>query len=405
MAATMTTVWPVLTAVLLTETVELRLLHAADVAPTKVVAAESHSFQQEHEHARRGRRIEQGRTMRISRPSNKQRLLDALNHRFTGEVPFLECYVADNIVDRVMGRPMGGKHMLQLEVADYVEFLQRAGMDAAYLYKGWFLGRRNKIDENGRVHYIDGTIKSRADFDQIVPPSLDPVRRYIEGFLEASCNTELGCIFSPDESCSMAFTAIGMTDYMLALHDEPDLIEEFMDRVEQYTLPLVEMAVEYPIDAIMMTSALCSKDGPMFSQEMHERFIFPRVQKVLDIIQPHKIPIIYHVDGDGSAFLDRLLEMRAAGLHPIEPNIKRFDILDLKRNYGDKLCLWGNIDVAGVLSCGTPDQVRQKTLEHLERLSPGGGYICGSSHDMGENVPFENFKAMAETVCSYISRG
>ncbi len=340
--------------------------------------------------------------MNVSRPSNKQRMLDALNHRFTGEVPFIEIYVADNIVDRVMGRPMGGKHMLQLDVPDYVEFLQRTSMDAAYLYKGWFLGRRNKIDENGRVQYIDGTIKSRADFDRIVPPSLDPVRCYIEDFLETSRNTEIGCIFSPDEPYAIARTAIGMTDYMMALHDDTGFIEEFMDRVEQYTLPLVEMAVEYPIDAIMMTSALCSKDGPMFSREMHEQFVFPRVQKILDIIQPHNIPIIQHVDGDASAFVDRLLEIGTTGLHPIEPNIERFDIFDLKKNYGDKLCLWGNIDVSGVLSRGTPDQVREQTLEHLKRLSPGGGYICGSSHDIGENIPFENFKALAETICSYV---
>jgi len=334
------------------------------------------------------------------RAGDRQRLLDALAHRFSGEVPFVEYYVAETIVDRVMGTSRG-KHMLQLDAADLVEFLRRTSMDAGYVCGGWFLGRRNKVDEHGRVHYIDGTIKSRADFDQIQPPSFDPVRRRIEGFLEQARDTHLGCTFAPDMATSLAFTAIGPNDFLRAVYDDPAFLDEFMDRVEEYTLPLAECALAYPVDAVLVTGPMCCKDGPIISPEMHERFIFPRLQKVLDIIRPRGVPVILHSDGDNSAFMDWIVERGLAGLHPIEPCSDRFDIFELKRRYGDRICLCGNIDVGRVLSRGTPDQVRRNTLEHLERLSPGGGYVCGSSHDITENIPYENFRAMAETICSY----
>ena len=61
--------------------------------------------------------------MRISRSGSKHRLLDALNLRFTGEVSFLEIYVAENIVDHVMGRSMDGRHMLQLDAVDILSSL------------------------------------------------------------------------------------------------------------------------------------------------------------------------------------------------------------------------------------------------------------------------------------------
>ena len=121
----------------------------------------------------------------VDRVGNKQRLRDVYACRFSPEVLFLECYVAEKIVNSVMGRNVG-THMLKLGPKDYVEFLQRAGMDAAYLYEGWFLGRKNKIDAKGQTHYIDGTIKSRNDFDQIIPPPLARVERRIESFLEAA---------------------------------------------------------------------------------------------------------------------------------------------------------------------------------------------------------------------------
>jgi len=54
---------------------------------------------------------------------------------------------------------------------------------------------------------------------------------------------------------------------------------------------------------------------------------------------------------------------------------------------------------------GLRKTLRSDTLEHLRRLAPGGGYICGSSHDITENVPYENFVAMAKAVCSYKAQG
>src|ERR1043166_6444959 len=119
------------------------------------------------------------------RVGDKRRFRDALARGDTGQVPFFELYVAEHIVDRVMGKPMG-THMIKLPAPDYVKFMQRTGMDVAYLYEGWFLGRKTKTDDRGRVHYVDGTIKSRADFNQIDLPSLDVVRRRIESYLEAA---------------------------------------------------------------------------------------------------------------------------------------------------------------------------------------------------------------------------
>ena len=342
--------------------------------------------------------------MMISRPGSRQRLLDALDHRFTGEVPFLETWVADNAVDWVMQRPMGGKHMLQLEPSDYVEFVQRTGMDAGYIYAHWPLGRKNKVDEKGRVHYVDGTIKSPADFGQIELPSLDEVRRPIEQWLAAAEAADLGCMFALNDAPSLATTAIGPIDSLLAMVDAPAFLDEFMDRVEEFTLPQVRCAMEYPIDAFWMTAPQCGKGGPIVSPELHERFIFPRIEKMMEMIRPSGIPVILHTDGDNSVFMDWILDAGFAGLHPIEPGSPRYDIYDLKQRHGERICLCGNIDVAGVLSFGTADEVRADVLEHLERLAPGAGYICGSSHDITESIPLANFGAMVETICSYEGR-
>lgn len=94
------------------------------------------------------------------------------------------------------------------------------------------------------------------------------------------------------------------------------------------------------------------------------------------------------------------IEMGFAGLHPIEP-CGAFDIHDVKRRYGDRLALLGNIDVHRLLTLGSPDEVRADTLDHLRRLSAGSGYLCGSSHDINADVRLENLAAMIRTICEF----
>jgi uroporphyrinogen decarboxylase len=335
----------------------------------------------------------------VQRGGNRRRLRAALERQFTGEVPFWENFVAASVVDQVMGRPLGA-NVPHLAPAEYVEFLQRTGMDAAYLGVDWPLGRKHRNDRQGRAHYVDGTIKSRADFDQIVLPPIDEAERRLEGFLAAAAHTELGAAWALMTSVTEVFTAIGPEDSLLALYDDPDFVQEFMDRVEEYTLPLVERVVQYPLDAIWVTGLQCANKGPIMSREMHAEFVFPRLEKIMRIIRPFGIPVILHSDGDNSLLMEWIVQAGFAAIHPVEPGIGNFDIYKLKVEYGDRIAVCGNIDVGSVLSRGTPAEVRADVLEHIRRLAPGGGYVCGSSHDITENIPFENFCALAQTACS-----
>jgi hypothetical protein len=79
--------------------------------------------------------------------------------------------------------------------------------------------------------------------------------------------------------------------------------------------------------------------------------------------------------------------------NPVEP-ISGADIYQVYREYGDKICFSGNIDIAGVLAFGTPDEVEEDVRHHIESLAADGGYILTSSHSITNDIPFENFLAM-----------
>jgi len=74
------------------------------------------------------------------------------------------------------------------------------------------------------------------------------------------------------------------------------------------------------------------------------------------------------------------------------------DIAEMKRVYGDKICLIGNIDCIHFLLFGIPDQVDKAVRSCIVQASPGGGHIISSSNAIHSKVKLENFLSMIQAV-------
>jgi len=52
----------------------------------------------------------------------------------------------------------------------------------------------------------------------------------------------------------------------------------------------------------------------------------------------------------------------------------------VKKRYGKKLSVWGNVDTRHVMSEGTAVQVAEEVKNVIRTLSPGGGHLLSSNH-------------------------
>ncbi len=107
--------------------------------------------------------------------------------------------------------------------------------------------------------------------------------------------------------------------------------------------------------------------------------------------------VIYHSDGYVISVLDDMIDAGIDGLNPIEP-LAGMDIGYLKKHYGKRLVLTGNLDCSQLLPLGTPEEVREGTRALLRTASPGGGHFIGSSSEITPATPVENILAFCETV-------
>ena len=334
------------------------------------------------------------------RSPDKRRYLDAMNLVEQEEVPFVETEADFTVVEKVLGREVGDvRRSYDLPPQDYVEFLQRLGMDMAYVAVPWKLGRKERLDAEGRPLYSDGTIKTRADLRRIEDPGDDAIRRRLDEMMAGLDGTEIGTLYNHWNTPVTVTTAVGYEDYYVALRTDPDFIRECFKRVDEIVVRQLELILSYPIDAHLITHILAMSSGPLMSDELLDEFEFPYLQRNVNMIRAKGIPVSFHCDGDNRKFYPRLIEMGIQGLQAIDICAGRQDIYELKALYGDKVALHGNIDCELLMS-GTPEAVAADVAEHIRRLGIGGGYICSSSHDLSERMPIENIRAMVNTIHS-----
>jgi uroporphyrinogen decarboxylase len=126
---------------------------------------------------------------------------------------------------------------------------------------------------------------------------------------------------------------------------------------------------------------------------MYEEFIQP-YQMI--VAKQMKKPWVFHSDGNVLPILDALLKLGMSALHPIQPSA--MDINKIKKEYGGKVCIIGNIDLDYTLTLGTPEEVEREVRDRLEKIGRGGGYIISSANTITNYCKLENVKAMAATV-------
>ena len=92
--------------------------------------------------------------------------------------------------------------------------------------------------------------------------------------------------------------------------------------------------------------------------------------------------------------------MKIDALNPIERKAC-MDIEKVKRDWGKKIALIGNLDLVHVLPNGTPAEVMTQVKDLIETVGTDGGYIVASEHSLNQNIPLENILAIRDAVQKY----
>jgi uroporphyrinogen decarboxylase len=330
--------------------------------------------------------------------TSRERVLCALSGGTPDRVPYCELGVDEAIVCQLLGRTLSKDRVYESgEYADNPVDVEKAlsralGRDNIRYILCPPIAAERRVGEGNVLFYCDGWIKSRAGLDrlQLPDPASDRLYKPAREFLAQ------GEDFAQCASCrlgiSPTYLSMGQEFFSLALYDQPDLVDEVLYRYTSWSAAVMKQVCAMGFDLVWTADDIAFKNGLLLSPKMFRERILPHVRKVAESIT---IPWIFHSDGNLTAVLDDLVDLGIAGLHPIEPGA--MDIRALKRRYGKRLCLIGNVNVH-TLGAGTPAQVEAEVAGLLRDVAPGGGYMLSSGNSLASYCRIENIRAMVGTM-------
>ncbi len=193
---------------------------------------------------------------------------------------------------------------------------------------------------------------------------------------------------------------MGFERYCIDLAEGGGLAQKILDRLGKLHVRVVENLLQYDcVGAVCMPDDMAYTTSLMVNPAFLREHVFPWHQRIGEMVRAKDLPYLFHSDGRYLPVIDDLIACGYNAIHPCEPS--SMDIVELKRQYGGRLCLCGNINLDSTLTLGTPDDVDAEVKLRIRTVGPGGGYCCGSSNSVTEYVPFENYRAMRAAIEKY----
>ena len=184
--------------------------------------------------------------------------------------------------------------------------------------------------------------------------------------------------------------------FLIGLIKAPALIHRYLDARLRVTLMLGEAMLERGVDGLHGGYDWAATKHPMFSPHHFDEFVFPRLKQITDLCHRHGTVFVKHTDGNVNRLLSGMISAGVDGFQAIEPRAG-MDIAQLKRDYGEKLTLIGNIDCSTVLVEGPIERVEEQTKAVIKAVAPGGGFLLSSSNSIHPGVKPEYYMAMLQT--------
>jgi uroporphyrinogen-III decarboxylase len=190
--------------------------------------------------------------------------------------------------------------------------------------------------------------------------------------------------------CTAGFVR-GTTDLMIDLVEKPEWAHKLLDLTTRLTIDWLKAQVKAMGNQAEGIFILDDIVG-FVNEEHYKEFCHPYLKRICDAF-PKDWVKLYHNDAEVQACLDHLPD---CGFNVLNWG-KQTDIAEVKDRVRDRMCLMGNVNPLEVGVRGTVDEVREATLDVLEKggdrgmiLSVGGGTSPG--------MPKQNILAMLKAL-------
>ena len=189
----------------------------------------------------------------------------------------------------------------------------------------------------------------------------------------------------------------GMAQTLLDLVDHTDYVRRLRDRYIEYLAGLARVILERTqAEAIFVNSNYSGP--PIVSPAVYREWDKPVLAAVAAVCRKHGVPLHLHQHGRTVMLMEDLIEAGVNIVCPLlaPPQGDVTDLAEVKRRFGTRIALKGNVDPIEVLLRRAPHEVEAEVVRCIRAAGPAGGFILGTADSTVLDTPFENIHAFVE---------
>lgn len=334
--------------------------------------------------------------------NHRERVHAALDGRVPDRVPMFELVIDERVMDAI--RPG----------CDHYQFAETFGLDAVGLNRSsWEKKDLDFVDEERGLfrdkwgvvralgpesspYPVQPAIKAPSDLKHYTPPDgNDPKALAHLPEVVARYKGKRAIFFMGRDAYFNPAHVRGVEQFLMDIVLNPGFVRELIECCQHHDLALVKQAVAAGADVIVFGDDYADKNAPLMSPRHFEQIFLPYIQKAVDTAHEAGAYVIKHTDGNIAPILDMIVATGIDALHPIEP-AAGMSLAAVRRKYGNRLCLGGNVDCGPLLTWGTPAEVKETVRQCFRDAATDGAFILSSSNSIHSTVKPENYLAMFE---------
>ena len=273
----------------------------------------------------------------------------------------------------------------------------------------WPYGEEPKIPES-----LDDKVMSRNMWSVPAPPfhlditdSKEDFTRFkntVKRFYE---ETDLAVMLSIGHSFLEFGQFIRRIDNFLCdIYVDPEGVNRLLNKLLDGYMAKLEVIlneVKDYIDIVQFGDDLGTQTGPWMDPSVIRELFVPRYKVLWEYVHNHSdCKVFMHSCGSIFEIIPDLIDAGLDILNPVQTTADNMDPVDLKREFGRDITFWGGgCDTQGILSTGTPEEVKEDVKWRMEIFSKDGGFVFNQIHNVLANVPPENVIAMFDAAYEY----
>lgn len=336
----------------------------------------------------------------------RQRVRAAFAHREPDRTPYFEYVLLSPVADALLGRRYAGdpahwpelvaecgwEEAVKRNAADRLDLALRLGHDLLYVTPNPpppSPPATSPLPEPLPEDPVERLRRRNQRAAQDPPPADETFAMYARP-LELMKERDVDLPLLVPAYGHWVWTDVELMQTMLLA---PEVAEQHFALATRRSLGRIEKYLALGIDLVGVGGDF-SGTRPLISPAAYRHFIVPEVRTLSRRLHQAGAFAINASDGDLWPVIDDFLcSCEVDGYLEID-QYAGMEMQRLKAEYGEKVCLIGNLDCGNALSFGTPESIRRETLDCLEAGRGSGGHILCASNAITAAVPLENYLAV-----------